>query len=792
MGLYLPHVTRDVACAHGVWSRASMLTLHLFGGMSLTDEVGPTTGRAAQRRRLAILAILAVARGKPVSRDRLVALLWPEAGADQARHLLADSLYVIRGELGEQVIRATGNDLALDCSHVASDVVAFADALDAGDRQRAVRIYASGGPFLDGVHLSDGAEFERWVDSVRSRFSEEYRRALGQLAAAATAAGDRHAAVEWWRQLAADDRLSSRVALGMMRALVAAGDRAGALEFARAHAALVRAELEAEPDDAVTALEAELRAPQAPVPPARALNDAPAQATLSPPAALATPVAPAAPGPTPQPRRRRTVLAAMCIVALVVVAYGAVATRGAHSVTSMLGARTEPSIAVLPFANNGTDPTDDRFLDGMTEELIAAVAAAGRLRVIGSSSAFVFKGHHADVRAIAESLHVANVLEGGVQRSGQQVRVSVRLIDASSGVTRWSHVFERRVNDMFAVEDEIARAVASSLNVQVVDRMQRRSPTAEAFDLFLRGSDQQLLRSDSAARIAVDYFGRAVAADATFSAAYAGLARSYSVVCQGREPQSRRLVACDSATIAARHAIALDSTLADGYAELSYARSMVLDLSGSRAAAERALALDPNHAEAHEFLEKALEWSGRQDEGLIEARRALALDPLSVSAIAEMGRALFYARRDDDALATLAPLRSLRPPVRRVKVIVGRIYEQKKMWREAMTEFDSPALGSGPDRSYRTGRVLAESGHRAEAEAILANLKTGWSGGKVRAWEVATVYVGLHDFDNAFVWIDKAIDDLSLGVDIMDPTFAELRTDPRFARVRERLGLASR
>ncbi len=637
--------------------RRSTLTLRLFGGLSLADEAGPITGRGAQRRRLALLAILAAARGKPVSRDKLVAFLWPEASGDRARHLLADSLYVIRDELGEDVIRATGNDLALDRSHISSDTMEFADALEAGDRARAVGIYAGGGPFLDGVFVTDAGEFDRWVDSTRTGLAEDYRRALRELASAAAERGDHAAAIEWWRRLAAEDRLNSRVALGLMRALAAGGDGAGALDFARTHADVVRAELESEPDAAIIAFEAELRALQAqvrvPAPP----DVTPFRSAYSAPSSA----------PAQEIHGRRGMFAAAGVLILAVAAYG--------------------------LARNS------RAAPG------AALSLAGTVRPT---------------------------------------------------------------------------------------EQQNRSPNPEAFALFQKGSDQRLMRSDSTVRIAVDYFNSAIAADSSFVAAHAGLARAYSAECQGNAPLAQRRSACDSATIAAKRAIALDSTVADGYVELSYARAMALDIPGALAAAERAVRIDPNHGEAHQFLGVAYEWFGRTDEALAEARHALDLDPLSVAAISEVGRALFFAGREDEALACLAPLRSLRPPVRRVRNTVGRIYEKKKMWREAITEFGSPAPGGGSGRRELIGRVLAESGRRAEARAILSEIKTQWSSGKAKAFDVALVYVGLHDFDNAFAWIDKAIDDFSLRSDIMDPTFDELRADPRFARVRKRLRIASR
>ena len=237
-----------------------MLSLRLFGGLSLSGPEGPITGRASQRRRQGVLAILAVARGKPVSRDKIIALLWSDADSERARHLLADSLYVLRESLGDDAIIASSDDLSLNAERVRSDTMDFDDALDAGQRRRAVDMYAAGGPFMDGVHLSDAPEFERWVDGTRAQFAARYRRTLEELAREAAAAGDHAKAIDWWRMLAAQDPLSSRVALGLMRAFADAGDPAGALQFAQVHEALIRAELEAPPDPSIGAFVAQLRA----------------------------------------------------------------------------------------------------------------------------------------------------------------------------------------------------------------------------------------------------------------------------------------------------------------------------------------------------------------------------------------------------------------------------------------------------------------------------------------------------------------------------------------------------
>ena len=239
-----------------------MLVLRLLGGASLDGPRGPLTGRVVQRRRLALLAVLAAARGRSMSRDRLVALFWPEHDTEAARHLLRDSLYVVRSALGDAVVAVAGDDLRVDPAHLATDVEAFERALDAGDLGRAVTLYT--GPFLDGVHVAGAPEFAAWSEAERARLAQRHRVAVETLARQAEAAGDADAAVAWWRRLAVADPLDGRAALGLARTLDAAGNRAAALQHVRVHTALLAHELGAAPDPALRALGEEFQRDPAP------------------------------------------------------------------------------------------------------------------------------------------------------------------------------------------------------------------------------------------------------------------------------------------------------------------------------------------------------------------------------------------------------------------------------------------------------------------------------------------------------------------------------------------------
>src|SRR5437667_3689977 len=356
-----------------------MVELRTFGGLSIEANSAPPTGAAAQRKTLALLALLA-RHPRGLSRDKLIAYLWSETDAEHGRSLLRQACYALRRDLNEDKLFLGSTELRLSPAVVTSDVQAFDDALQRGELARAVDRY--GGSFLDGFYLSEASEFERWVSAERAQLEKQCRDALATLAKEAAARGDHRAAADWWRRLTALDPLSSQGALGLMTALVAAGESAEAIKHARAHEAFLEQETGTAPDAAVLTLVKQLceeAEPRASAPGAAAQQHKGRQSTTD--FLLA-----ALPPALRLELRRVTTPSPAAAVAAIVLVVGAVGygVAGRHAT----GSGPEPvpvanrkMLAVLPFQNLGS-PDDDYFADGLSEAIATRLGSVRSLGVI--------------------------------------------------------------------------------------------------------------------------------------------------------------------------------------------------------------------------------------------------------------------------------------------------------------------------------------------------------------------------------------------------------------------------
>jgi serine/threonine-protein kinase len=733
--------------------------------------------------------VLAAAGEHGRSRDQLLLLFWPDGTQSRARHSLEQLLYAIRTSIDEAVFAGV-NPVRLNPDVISSDVGEFQGALERRDLEAAVEQYR--GPFLDGFYLSDAPEFEQWLDGERSRLEQSYTGALERLARSADPAPDHATAVRWWRKLAETDPVSSRSATGLMRALMNAGDHAAALQYAEHYEAVVAQELGTSVGPSVASLVAEVRAktkteriaaPKSPAPP-------------GPPRPRAAPAPPDAMA-IHQPRRERSprrfaayAIGAVAIFAIIAMAAWLRATQG-HS---MPLPAAERSIAVLPFANVSGDRQDAAFVDGLSEELIAVLAKIPNLRVIGRTSAFAFQNSNLGASRIADSLGVSHILEGGVQKAGSKLRVQVRLVDARDGSTRWAETYNREMKDIFSVQSEIAGSVAREFALRLGEgtlaRIGRGSTrNIAAYELYLRGNDPVLPRTDSGSRAALEYLRQAIALDPNYAAAYAALARMHWRIAFGDDPELSRPARLALGEQAALKAVALDDSSGEAHAALSFIRRDNYELAPAETELKRAVALEPTNARFHEWLVQLYVLTERPAEALVEGRRAVELDPLSPAANAEFAHALLANDRCDEALPQLEKLRSLRPPLNRAAAIAAECYGQMRMWPEAIAEIQRIAATGGPHAQALLGYMLGRGGHTGEARRILAALLDHSRRTNGRTFDVAIVYAGLGENDQAFAWLDKAVDDRSLGFVWMRTIEDGLRRDPRFENLRRRAGL---
>ena len=771
---------------------ADRYRLRTFGTLALAGPEDDTLlgKHGHQHRRLALLSVLAAAGEQGRSRDQLLLLFWPDATQSHARHSLEQLLYAIRSSIDEAVFAGV-NPVRLNADVVSSDVGEFQGALERGDLEEAVKQYR--GPFLDGFYLSSAPEFGQWQDAERKRLERSYAGALERLAHCADAAQDYSTAVRWWRRLAETDPVSSRNARGLIGALMNAGDHAAALQYAEQYEAVVGQELGTSVGPAVASLVDEVRARskteriavlKSPSPtPMRQTHAAPEQGN-------GTPVRDRQSERSTRLRSARFAIGALVILALVVAAARLRPTpRGGARIPA-----GEASIAVLPLANVSGDQQDAAFVDGLSEELIAVLAKIPNLRVIGLASAFAFKDSNAGARRIVDSLGVANILEGGVQKSGSQLRVQLRLVDSRDGSTRWSETYDRELKDIFSLQSEIAGAVARELDLRLgkatLARIKRGSTrNIAAYELYLRGNDPVLPRTDSGAHAALEYFRQAVALDPNYAAAYAGLARAHWRTGFGYDPELSRPDRLALAEQAALKAVALDNSSGDAHAALSFVRRDNYELALAEKELKRAVALEPTDSRFHEWLVQLYVLRERPAEALVEGRRAVELDPLSPNAVAELAHALLANDRCGEALAQLEKIRSVQPPVNRAACIAAECYGQKQMWPEAIAEIQRISATAGPHAQALLGYMLGRGGRTDEARRILAVLLDRARRTNGRAFDVAIVYAGLGDNDQAFTWMDKAVDDRSLGFVWMHTILDGLRRDPRFEKIGRRVGL---
>ncbi len=497
-----------------------MFRLRMLGGFAMEGPGGSVLPPLPQRRAEAVLAVLAVCGDMGCTRDRLIALLWPERDQARSRHGLRDALHDIRRALGPAALRSGGDRLKLDPAAVTSDVAEASQALASGRRADAVELF--GGPLLDGFHVESAPEFERWLDAERARLGREHLEAIERLAKGAEGAAAWEEAARWWARAVEHDPLNSHLVLRQAEALATLGDRANAIKAADAHVRRLREEMDLEPDGEVVARIEGIRRGVLVAPPAR-----PAMPGASPPPERA---ATSSEGAAPAPRLERPLprWAPWAALTMLGVLLGVLAVRARGHPAPTRYPRT--AIAVLPFQNLSPDWAHAYFAVGLHDELLAQLAKVAALRVVGRTSVGTYRDTSKPLRQIGEELAVGSIVEGSVQVVGNRLRVIVQLVDPVTETDLWAEHYDRTVDEAFAVQSDIAQCIVAAVGATLESAEASAiaaAPTlnAEAYQLYLQGLEYWRRPREIGARleIAQQLFRQALALDPSFALAHAAL-----------------------------------------------------------------------------------------------------------------------------------------------------------------------------------------------------------------------------------------------------------------------------
>lgn len=564
-----------------------MIRLYLLGGATVKSDGETVTGRAVQRRRLAVLALLALAPRRSLTRERIIAYLWPDHSPDNARRLLSEALYVLRRELGEDTISTAGDELTLSGA-VWCDVDEFVAAAARGDQQRAADAY--GGPLLDAWYVREAPELERWTEAERLRIGNLYARALREVAEKHEASGNWSESASRWHQLVRLDPYSSTTVFHAARSLAAAGEPAAALQMMAAHETLLEEELGVSPDRALSILAQRIR--QGELAPARAIPSTP----------VSTVESPASPnGPVPQSHASRAnglklgtqrftlrALAVGIFIPLIAAAaWAGLELRASPrhpggATTDILDRRR---IAVLAF-DDRSNGTLQYLSDGLTEALIDDLSRVRGLRVMSSGSIRNVRG--APLDSIARAFRVGTIVQAAIESSGSAVRVSARVIDGTSLEQVGAIVTSAPVGETFLLRDRVSGEIAAELarrigrDVRLAEAriaMKSGARNDRALDLVFLAA--QLRRVAKESRVTTGKNPADVdSARATLRHAQAILAQAESIDRSWSVPVIERgWVAMESALLESGTARVVALTPAIGYAERALA---LLEATGMR------------------------------------------------------------------------------------------------------------------------------------------------------------------------------------------------------------------
>jgi len=456
------------------------------------------------------------------------------------------------------------------------------------------------------------------------------------------------------------------------------------------------------------------------------------------------------------------------------------------------------SLAVLPLDNLSGDASQNYFADGMTDELITDLAQISALRVISRTSVMVYKGARKPLPQIARELNVDAVVEGTVLRSGDQVRITAQLIEASTDKHLWSHSYEGDLRDTLTLQRKVASAIADQIRINLTPQEQAalksvRAVNPEAYESYLKGRYFWNKRTANGLKVALAYFKQAIEEDPKYAPAYSGLADTYALLGDWQYAVMPPKEAFPKAKAAAIEALELDSTLGEAHNSLAFVLDgFDWDFDSAGKEFQRAIELNPGYATAHHWYAWHLSLLGRYDEAIAEMRKAENLDPLSLIINADLAELLVLAHSYDESIQQSRKTIEMDPNFALAHNQLGQAYLQKQMYDQAIAELQRAGelSGGSPTSIANLARAYVASGKKSEAVKLLGDLKKRSNPGYSNASEIAMIYASLGDTDQAMNWLEKGYEErFNPGV-LLRPGFDPLRSDSRFQNLVHRVGLS--
>jgi TolB-like protein/Tfp pilus assembly protein PilF len=445
------------------------------------------------------------------------------------------------------------------------------------------------------------------------------------------------------------------------------------------------------------------------------------------------------------------------------------------------------SVVVLPFANLTGDPRNEYLADGVTEQLTDSLAHVSALRVVARTSAFQFKGKNADIRDIGRKVDAEAVVEGSLANTDGKLRLTVQVNRSRDGYHIFSRAFEGGPHDLARLENEMAAPVLAVIRPRAsIDRKAERDP--EAYDLFLKARAFRGDGTRAASDQALAYLHQAIERDPTYADAYAALAGVYAsdALNFAADPMEY----ANQAKAAASKALELDPGSSAAYSALGVVDSLVLlDWKRGEEELRKSIALMPQYAAAHGRLGSLLSAQGRFPQAIAELQKAAGLDPLIAAPRVTLGLAYFMSRNYDQALRLFTQARDLHPEALVVHSFVGLAWEGKGQFDRALEEYKIVEASSEPAARVFVAHLLAVTGKRPEALALLQQMEHPAGGESPNAFDIAAVYTALGDKDAAFHWLDRAYEQRMVWFLKVHPFLDPLRSDPRFAALLKKAGL---